>query len=351
MYYSPYFYYNGCQLGIGTQEKYKTDFYLKTNNLNLLNNISKESKIKEIIIYHPALIQLFSNPCLSFEHLDNKDIFTLITKNSPKKVIEINNNNIKEIELGGVFKYSLNSAKTNLNINTENYLKLVLINEAPIDDFMVYLNEINVFINAYIPTGLKAYKTKIRTENDIVMEVVHRDLGKQLECSPFEPRFVKNDFFEYIEKIYKIQNLRNRVDNKLLPLDFKKPTSLEDQFCYYFRYIDMYMGSLGIKNNFKRIETFINQNLNLFELRDQNKNLANEINSLRNHLIHEGYYFPNKEFEVTSFEIVLYKKTLDYNWLDRIIIVMKEGVFKIIYKEILNLDLDQDKLKSFCKHN
>ena len=74
-------------------------------------------------------------------------------------------------------------------------------------------------------------------------EVIHKLLGKEKFCDKIIHQPVKLNFFEYIERMYKNTNYRTTDDrNKYIPLEFKKPTSLEDQYIFYFRYIDLYMG-------------------------------------------------------------------------------------------------------------
>ena len=162
------------------------------------------------------------------------------------------------------------------------------------------------------------------------------------------------DFYKYIEKMYKTLNYRcsdNR--NKFIPLDFKKPTSIEDQYTYYFRYIDLYMGEYLKKktgndaSNYKRLSYFIDEYKHLFEPEDITDidKLKKELNSLRNHYIHEGYYLPNNQFAVTEKRKILYYKDMDYHWLYRITQALKEGAYIILYTKVLNLDIDDRKLK------
>ena len=142
--------------------------------------------------------------------------------------------------------------------------------------------------------------------------------------------------------------------NKFLPLEFKIPTSLEDKFLFYFRYVDMYIGEKltleGKKDpsNFDRLDNFIENNKDLFTTADlSNINFKNEINSLRNHYIHEGYYLPNYKFKVTSKRKFLYEKDMNYNWLSYITESFKFGVYKLMYKEVLGFDIDDHALKEF----
>ena len=95
-----------------------------------------------------------------------------------------------------------------------------------------------------------------------------------------------------------------------------------------------------------------NGNLKLFDSNDTMNidNFKNELNSLRNQYVHEGYYLPNNQFAVNGKgKVFLYHKTMDYNWLLRIVKVFKFGVYKILYTKVLDLEIDEGELKSAVK--
>lgn len=187
---------------------------------------------------------------------------------------------------------------------------------------------------------------------------VQQDWHSHIDNKPVHQP-VKLGFFEYIEKAYKTFEYRLADDkNKYLPLEFKKPTSLEDQYTYYFRYIDMYMGE-RLKsstqtdvNNYDRLSAFVDENLSFFDSQDISNidDFKNELNSLRNHYVHEGYYLPNNKFKVTKKKKFKYYKTMDYNWLYRVTQALKLGVYKILYEDVLKLDIDINELKYSLKH-
>lgn len=172
---------------------------------------------------------------------------------------------------------------------------------------------------------------------------------------------IKLTFFEYIEYMYKTINYRTFENkNKYLLLDFKKPTFLEDEFLFYFRFIDMYMGeylesTIGKNgNNYEHISQFVDKFVKYFKKIDCDNldNLKQEINSLRNHYIHNGYYLFNRSFDVTGKnKKKLYSKELDYNWLERVTKILKLGSYIILYKDILKLDIDECEMKLCCEIN
>ena len=100
-------------------------------------------------------------------------------------------------------------------------------------------------------------------------------------------------------------------------------------------------------NNFDRISLFVDDYLRMFDSQDieEPNNLKNELNSLRNHYVHEGYYLPNDEFEVTQKKKLLYMKKMDYKWLYRVTEALKLGVYHILYTKVLQVDIDEQILK------
>ena len=352
--YSPIFYNTGSTYGLSSYESYKADFYFSTSKVENISEFNKDIKIKAITFYHPMLINYFSNPCLCIETKSDYYQYKVKRTGIDKKEIEINKNNISKIVVSGTYSLSDKNQHQNIDIKTENFIKLYLINEIGYEEVLEYIHEMNIYLNAYFPIGLKSYETSITTNNDKQLKLVHKLLGKNEHYNKAHYNFIKNSFFEFIEKMYVNADYRITANkNKFLPLEFKIPTSLEDKFLFYFRYIDMYIGDKLSKqgntnsSNFIRLDYFIESNKDLFTTADlSNMNFKNEINSLRNHYIHEGYYLPNNKFQVKEKRRLLYEKDMDYNWLYGITKSFKIGVYKLMYKEVLGFDIDESELKN-----
>lgn len=353
--FSPLFYNVGITFALMQYEKYKTDFYFKTGQVESVEAFSSEMKINKLIIYNPILAQCFTNPALQITY-NEKEVDYKIINDSEKKVIEVQENNIEKMEFGGKCTYSrLNNGQL-INIEVESYAKVYLLQPITYEEFLMYINEFDVFINAYCLGELRSYSTLVTTNEDKCFEVVHKLLGKEKFCKKTLYKPVNMGFFKYIETMYKYVHYRTADDkNKFIPLEFKKPTSLEDQFIFYFRYIDLYMGEyLEKKNkkepsNYERLSAFVDENLQLFDDVDvvNVDNLKNELNSLRNQYVHEGYYLPNDQFSVRGKRReFLYYKNMDYNWLFRIVKVLKYGVYRSLYTSVLNLDINESELKN-----
>lgn len=351
--YSPAFRYCGVTYSLTQYQTFQTDFYLHTTKFENIENFKIGSKIKSITFYHPLFIKFFTNPCLSVKH--NGDILeSKLNTKSDVKVVDIKHNNIERIEFGGAYSYRYGKDNQELHIETENYMQLFFMEYIELEDVLSYINEFDVFINAYAPIGLRSFKTFVKMDNDKQFGLIHKLLGKEEYHKPIVRPVVKMKIFNFIEKMYKDIDYRvSENKNKFLPLDFKKPTSLEDQFIYYFRYIDLYMGEYLKKktgkepSNFDRISHFVNDYLRLFEDEDRKEpeNLKNELNSLRNHYVHEGYYLPNDEFKVTRQKKLLYMKKMDYKWLYRVTKALKLGVYHILYKDVLQVEIDENILE------
>lgn len=356
--FSPVFYNVGVTYALTQYEKYKTDFYFTTGKVDSVDSFSCNMKMSTLKMYHPLLMQCFNNPALQVSCGESEMNYKVI-RNSDKKVVEIQNNNIKKIEFGGKCTYSRKNNGQLITIEAENYATIYLDEPITYKDLLMYIKEFDVLVNAYCPSGLHSYATYITTIEGKSFEVIHKLLGKEKFCDKIIHQPVKLNFFEYIERMYKNINYRTTDDrNKYIPLEFKKPTSLEDQYIFYFRYIDLYMGDYlkqktgKVSSNFDRLSNFVDENLKLFDSNDTMNidNFKNELNSLRNQYVHEGYYLPNNQFAVNGKgKVFLYHKTMDYNWLLRIVKVFKFGVYKILYTKVLDLEIDEGELKSAVK--
>lgn len=352
-FFSSAFHYIGTTYGLTHYESFQSENYLKTSRYETIEEFDCNSKVKSVTFYHPLFIKFFSHPCLTINQSEEKIETILNTKAKAKEVL-IQNNNIDCIDFGGRFLYKPENESQHIVIETENYVKLFFIELVEMKDVLAYINEFDVFVNAYAPKGKRSFKTVVEMDGNKHFEFYHKLLGQERYCKKVVRPVVKMDFFDFIEKMYKSVDYRETDNrNMYLPFEFKKPTTLEDKFTYYFRYIDLYMGKfLRLEtgkepSNYDRISRFVDDNLDLFstdDVGDVNK-FKNELNSLRNHYVHEGYYLPNNEFEVKGKREFLYMKKMDYSWLYRVTQSLKLGVYRILYTKILEVDINEDLLK------
>ena len=323
--FSPVFYNVGVTYALTQYEKYKTDFYFTTGKVDSVDSFSCNMKMSTLKMYHPLLMQCFNNPALQVSCGESEMNYKVI-RNSDKKVVEIQNNNIKKIEFGGKCTYSRKNNGQLITIEAENYATIYLDEPITYKDLLMYIKEFDVLVNAYCPSGLHSYATYITTIEGKSFEVIHKLLGKEKFCDKIIHQPVKLNFFEYIERMYKnTKNIRKRT----------------------------YTWQTGkVSSNFDRLSNFVDENLKLFDSNDTMNidNFKNQLNSLRNQYVHEGYYLPNNQFAVNGKgKVFLYHKTMDYNWLLRIVKVFKFGVYKILYTKVLDLEIDEGELKSAVK--
>lgn len=354
--YSPTFYTRAMTFGLTQYEKFQTNFYFQTSQYENLEEFNETTKIRSITFYHPMLIHYFNNPCL-FVTSNKEEINCTLKLKSDTKEVVIGKNNIEKIVFGGVYSYSLKNEDRLLNIETENYVELVFINPIECEEILEYIYEFDVFTNAYYPIGVRSYKTIVNIEDNKKLVLTHKLLGAEKEYHKAVDELTKLNFFDFLSKMYDTINYRESENkNKYIPLDLKKPTSMEDQFTFYFRYIDMFMGEyLKDKtgeeaNNYKRLSHFIDEYTMLFDPQDITniENLKNELNSLRNHYVHEGYYLPNGKFKVKRNREFLYEKTMDYQWLYRVTKALKLGSYKILYTKVLGVEINDKILKGLA---
>ena len=354
-YYSPVFYYTQETWSMASFQQFRSKFYFYTGKLENVDELNENIKIKSISFYNPMLIHYFSNSSLGIKRDGKHLTYSIVLKDADKKVIEINHNNIEKIEFGSVVSSKDRNNHQTVNIESENYIKLYLIDAIGYEDVLAYISEMDSFINAYYPTGLRSYETTVQTESGKAFRLYHKLLGKEKYYNKATHRPIKTNFFDYLETLYKKVNYRNTNNkNQYLLLDFKRPTSLEDQFIFYFRYIDMFIGQNRLteegthpRRTHIRIKLFLDDYSYLFDDKDKNDlgKLKNELNSLRSHYVHEGYYFDNNQFTITNDDKTTYQKDMDYEWLYRITRALKLGAYIILYKEILGFEIDESELR------
>lgn len=356
--FSPAFYNVGVTFALTQYEKYRTNFYFKSGQIDSAEYSLDDIYIRKIILYNPILTQCYENPAFRVTY-NMDEINYKVINNAEKNIVEIQESNIEKIEFGGRCTYSNLNNGQQVNIEAENYAVICLINPIKYEDLLMYINEFDIIMNAYCLNRMRSYSTLIITHEDKCFEVVHRLLGKERFCKNTIRRPIKMDFFEYMKTMYKSICYRRVEDkNKYILLDFKIPVSLEDQFIFYFRYIDLYMGQYIEQktkqkpNNFDRLSLFVDENFQLFDSEDVTNidNLKNELNSLRNQYIHEGYYLQNEQFAVKGkHREFLYNKRMDYNWLLRVVKALKYGVYKIFYTSVLKFEINEAELKAALK--
>lgn len=360
--YSPVFYNVGVSFALTQYETFQTDFYFISENVELEKYLTSDIKISGIILYHPALIQCFKCKSLQWSS-DGKELVYKIIRESEKDFHEIKKDNVDKIEFGSICRCSNRNSGQSITIDTENFVKIYLEKVIDYESLLQYINEFDIYMNVYCPINLRSYKTEITTDDGKTIRVMHRLLGEEKYYAKHIFKPVKENFFEYIKKMYTEVNYRSITDrNKYIPIEFKKPTSLEDQYTFYFRYIDLYMGDAIMQDpswnksvkpsNYQRLSTFVDQNIQLFDSNDVANvdNLKNELNSLRNQYIHEGYYLPNNQFDVKNKKRqVVYTKVMDYGWLMRMVNVLKLGSYLMLYREVLSLDTDEGELRNALK--
>lgn len=355
--FSPVFYNAGFTIALTQYEKFKTKFFLSTSIVGDVEGYSNDMMVSILEIYNPVLIKCFQNQSLVITSNREEINYKIIKSQQPTK-IEIKENNIEYIEFGDSVEYFSKNNNQTVSIETENYAKIYFSEPVKCEEILEYIKEFDVIIDAYCLAGLRSYKTYFYTPENKKYNVVHKLLGSEKHYNKAIYSPVKIPFWNYVKKMYKDINYRRTENrNKYIPLEFKKPTSLEDQYTFYFRYIDLYMGEYlkqetgNEPSNYSRLSRFVDDNVMFFNT-DGSVNLdelKNELNSLRNHYVHEGYYLPNNQFSVTQNRKHLYYKTMDYMWLSRMVNIFKFGAYKILYKKVLELEIDESELRNALK--
>ena len=344
----------GSKWGLTQYQKYKTDFYLSTKKENDFEAFFHDINIKGVILYNSVLNDLYYNPSIVISENEKEIVYRKIL-NPDKKIIEINKNNIDCVEFGGTCNSISKNDNRNITIESENRAKIKLNQPIKCEEVLKYINEFDVIMNSYCLLGIHSYTTYIITTDNKCFDVKHKLLCKDKYCEKVLYQPVKVNFFEFVEKMYKTLDYRTTANrNKYVPFGFISPTTLEEQFVFYFRCIDLYMGEYLEKeigkypSNYYRLSTFVDENIDLFRYDEKVniENLKKELNSLRNQSIHEGYYLCDNKFAVTEKKEKLYDKELDYIWLLKMVKIFKYGVYKMLYTKILTCEIDEAQLKN-----
>lgn len=356
-YYSPYFVREKVNFMASASQELSARCYFAgkggVNGAEVNSNI----KVSSVVFHHPVISECFRSSCLSALHKDDQIIFTLLTKNIPRRQVEIKNHNIEKIELSSGYECHHQPHKS-VEIKTENFIKLVFSQSVSIEDLPNYISEFNAFCNAYIPLGLKASRVFVHTDQGLDLEYFNRKL---IDCEISDNRFyypVNLDILDFLQVIYKkidYKSLENK--NEYILIDFKELPSLEDEFLFYFRYLNFHIGKLLEAERqstdvslYDIIKYFVDNYGYVFQKKGIviEENLINEIKSLRNHYVHEGYYLQNNKFEVSGGRRQrLYDKEMDYYWLWKLVDALKLGSFIMFYKDLLNVDINEEEL-SYC---
>lgn len=349
--YSNLFYNCGLLYGLVQSEKYKTDFFFETSNHEAIGHFSINMKFAEIKAYNAVLCHCCKNTALEIR-LKEDEMNYKINRSPEATIIPIGANNIEKIEINTSATWTHKNDYYSVQIDTENYAKLYLASAVDYKDLIAYINELDVMIGSYMLVQVHSYETYVTSINGITYKLVHRHLSDNKRVKKPNHRPIKIPFNEYIEDVYKKINYRNTSSrNEFILLDFKRPTSLEDQYTFYFRYIDMYMGKkLQIEgknaSNYARLSTFIDEYIKYFDGNYSDVDcFKNELNSLRNHFVHEGYYFHDDQFSVTRNREHLYFKKMDYKWLYDVVKAFKLCSYLMLYNNILEIEVDENELK------
>lgn len=351
-YFSPVFFIDEYGFALTPYEKYKTDFFFESFSMDANTGFENIKRIDSICLFNPVLGRLLTNSSLQIQTTKDDWVNFKVNLHPEARTIEIHKNNIEQIAFNTTCNFSCSDEYRRVRIDTEFYARIVL--EKPVDygEILAYIKEFDVMIAAYSFVNVRSYEAYVVTDTGHKYKLYYKQQGEDKIYSKGMHLPIKKNFFEFIESMYPMINYRNtKRKNEFLLLDLHKPTSLEDRYTYYFRFIDLYMGcklreSMGKEpSNYERLSVFIDDYIDYFKGHEDKDKLKNELNSLRNHFIHEGYYFPDNRFAVKEKRKILYYKTLDYKWLFDIVKSFRLCSYLILYKEILKLEVDENELK------
>lgn len=240
--YSIRFYNCGIHYGLFTSEKCRTDLYFESNNYESIEYFSNEMRFSEIKVYNALLCHCFGNNALEISSKEDEMNYK-INKKPRAKTITIGINNIEKMEINTRATWTQKDNNYSVHIDTEYYARLYLKEPVGYQELISYINELDVMIGSYVLMQVHSYETCVKVSSGVEFKLIHRHLSKdkRIKCPNHKP--IKAEFEKYLGDVYKKINYRNTNNrNDYILLDFKKPTFLEDEYTFYFRFIDLYMG-------------------------------------------------------------------------------------------------------------
>lgn len=287
------------------------------------------------------------------------------------------NYNIEEVEENTSivdFKFNKKLEVNTININKNNIekinciekckkkIEIILINAIEYTEVYEYIRELVIFLQLFKYRGFKINKIFIEIDGK-KLEISNKLLDLKYEMN-HKYSLTNVKIYEFLESCYKNLEYRsNKNEVRSIPYIILRPNSnIEDRFLLYFRYIEFYYKNnknfnlfyekentkyqkkQNIKNKKdlnvnKTIYKYIYEKTNFLKKYQSRKNI-NEIITLRNHFVHQGYHIPNNILKKQWKENNMIKeKTISENADINFIVEKTDMLYKIvmhiIFKEIL----------------
>lgn len=293
-----------------------SSMYLSTNNYTDFNDFPEIQKISEIKIYSTELNSFIGKPSCS-EVNNDKLISITLNRENTKTEIHTDKLNVKDIFIADNWIVEhINNTK--INIKFDGYIEYILNNEIEYEDCYQLVYELMIYMQLLIPNKFKIDKISIKINDKFYNIILPLKEIEYKEKHVFPS--VNVSIFDFLKECYnKIPYVNGNVDSRNIPyIIMNTSRSIEDNFLMFYRFIENFYKNKGNLDDF--IEVSIRNNYKK-EINFDIEDFTRECVSLRNHYVHDGYYIPNNELEIT-YKSLVYKK------------MEKQGI-KVILKTIL----------------
>ncbi len=329
----------------GYKTKFFTRYYFKYGNYEKLCDISNDKNINKIRVYSKMINELIGYPSVSKEEIENEYIIKL-KRNTEKQKVEINQNNIKSIEVSDDWKSEFNRKNNKIDVNLGGYIDINLNKSISYEEVYEYINELIMFCQLLKPCKFIIDRVLVEI-NKIFFEICIpiKDIDYK---NSYVDNSVKDNLLQFLFRCYTTipyRNSKNEVRN--IPyIILNTSRNIEDNFLMFYRFIECYykqQSIKGIKNSF--IKYGIENNYKDNEKIKNIENMVQEIICLRNHYVHNGYHIPNKKLYI-AFENINNKanpknyrvENIDFDWIYERTKILYEIVIDIIFKNMLEYD-------------
>ena len=328
----------------GYKTKFFTRYYFKYGSYEKLCEISNNN-INKIRIYSKIINEFIGHPSVSKEEKENEYIIKL-KRNVVKQNIEINENNIKYIEISDYWKSEINEKNSKIDINLNGYIEINLDKNIGYEEVYEYVNELILFLQLLKPCKFNIDKVEVEINKTFF----------ELRVPIYEIKYntshvhnsVKEDLLQFLFKCYTKIPYRNS-NNEIRNIPFivlHTSRNIEDNFLMFYRFIECYYKQQHIKDIKKSFIRYgIDNNYKDKENIKNIENLVQEIICLRNHYVHNGYHITNKKLYIAFPKIEKkanpknYRaENVDFDWIYERTKILYEIVIDIIFKNMLQYE-------------
>lgn len=342
--------YNGHSMRFGTPDYgYKSKFfsrwYFYDRNYEKLS-VLKADNIKKIRIYSNLINYFIGNPSVSMEESETEEVIRL-KRDSSKQNIEINMNNVKSLTISDYWSFKGEKQKK-INIELNGYIEIEVVNCINYEDVDAYVKELMIYFQLIKPCKLKIDKVTVEIDN--YRFGIHLPIREIEYSESHKNNTIKENICDFLSKCYKFipyRDSKNEIRN--IPyIILNTSRNLEDNFLMFYRFIECYYKKQKIHDIKKSFIKFAFENnyrkINKINEKDF-ENLIQEIICLRNHYVHEGYFFTNDRLYI-SFPKIDKKanprnyivENIEVDWLYERTMMLYEIVIDIIFRNMLGYD-------------